>query len=414
MNTPFSYGSLRQYLLLAGRSGITNNPIISSDGVGSIFGSKATGPSVGLALNAVAGSILGPLTPVVINRNTATLRGFSPLLTFGIDETFSFANISVIGDVGTGTNPSLLGLVIGGNFTVDDDSLGGPGILLFGFVSTFQNPPGVAKNIGATRQTFLDQVTYIADGAHCTIPLGSSDASFTSTVNISVINGGTVTAGDIRGYLCGTYVSTGVTLATNIGYKYGGVTGDPTAVITGPDIGYTANDGDVFSSTRHISYQSTGPIRQLSHRGPAVFGADAAPTGAYILEAIGAMHGSSSLLVDSWVANKTPVRLAGRGADITDTTLTSVTGVYRVSVYLVEDAADLAAGAVTAHIKYNDGTAARDVLIGPIALTGLGTQNAGSFIIARLASGNLTYGTTHTGIFGTATFALDVSIEKVA
>jgi len=62
-------------------------------------------------------------------------------------------------------------------------------------------------------------------------------------------------------------------------------------------------------------------------------------------------------------------RADGRTADITDTTITGTAGTYRLTVYLVDTTADITAGAVTVHLKWNDGSAAQDVAVGPIVLT---------------------------------------------
>ena len=104
------------------------------------------------------------------------------------------------------------------------------------------------------------------------------------------------------------------------------------------------------------------------------------------------------------------VRLTGQTADVADTTITGTAGTYRVTVYLVDTAADITAGAVTAHIKFNDGAAAQDVPVGPVALITLGAM-AQATIAADLGSGNLTYGSTHTGLFGTAAYRLVVITE---
>lgn len=101
-------------------------------------------------------------------------------------------------------------------------------------------------------------------------------------------------------------------------------------------------------------------------------------------------------------------------ADITDTNFASsnVSGLYRVSVYLVDSTSAVAAGAVTCHIKFNDGLAAQDITVGPVVLTTLGAE-AQATIFARRGSGSISYGVTHTGIFSTATYDLSVVCERL-
>lgn len=106
------------------------------------------------------------------------------------------------------------------------------------------------------------------------------------------------------------------------------------------------------------------------------------------------------------------VSLTGQVADIVDTTLTSTAGLYRVAYYILDTVADLTAGAVTLNIKYTDDAGARTLSTSPVILTAI-TGFAQGEVIARLASGNLTYGVTHSGSFGTAQYALYLTAERL-
>lgn len=101
-------------------------------------------------------------------------------------------------------------------------------------------------------------------------------------------------------------------------------------------------------------------------------------------------------------------------ADIADTNFVggNVAGLYRVSYYLVDTTSDITAGAVTLNIKYTDIVGARTLSSTPVVLTATTAITQGTLFI-QLASGNVTYGVTHTGIFGTATFALYLTFERL-
>lgn len=110
--------------------------------------------------------------------------------------------------------------------------------------------------------------------------------------------------------------------------------------------------------------------------------------------------------------------LTNQSADIADTNFTNagVAGEYRVSVYLLTTTSAVGAGTVTCTIKWNDGTTAVADAAAAIALTSTGTIGTAigtATIFVRLASGNITYGTSHTGIFSTAKYALYVTCERL-
>lgn len=108
------------------------------------------------------------------------------------------------------------------------------------------------------------------------------------------------------------------------------------------------------------------------------------------------------------------ISLTGQTADITDTNFTNanVAGLYRVSYELLDTTADLTAGAVTLNIKYTDNAAARTVSSTPVVLTAT-TAFAQGVIFVRLNSGNITYGVTHTGIYGTSQYAVYIICERL-
>ncbi len=105
--------------------------------------------------------------------------------------------------------------------------------------------------------------------------------------------------------------------------------------------------------------------------------------------------------------------LTGKVADIADTAFSGTTaGLYRLGFYLLDTVADATAGTVSLNIKFTDNAAARTISSAPVILTATTGFGQGDIII-RLASGTITYGVTHTGIFGTATYACYLTLERI-
>lgn len=115
----------------------------------------------------------------------------------------------------------------------------------------------------------------------------------------------------------------------------------------------------------------------------------------------------------SAVKNQDNVALTNQGADITTTNFASggVAGTYRVSYSLQDTTSDITAGAVTLTIAYTDGAGATTTTANQV-LTGTG-RTSGS-IYLQLASGNVTYAVAHTGIFGSAKYALYLTLERLS
>lgn len=119
--------------------------------------------------------------------------------------------------------------------------------------------------------------------------------------------------------------------------------------------------------------------------------------------------GASSLL-GAGLATVTNVSLTAQAADIAATNLATVAGLYRVSYSLQDTTSDVTAGAVTLTLAFTDGAGSTSTTAVQ-TLTGLGRQSGSIYL--QLASGNLTYATTHTGLFGTAKYALYISVERL-
>lgn len=102
-------------------------------------------------------------------------------------------------------------------------------------------------------------------------------------------------------------------------------------------------------------------------------------------------------------------------ADIADSALanTSASGMYRISVYIQVVTTDVTAGTVQVNIKYTDETTAQTLSTTPVMLSVAGSFAQSTFFVDRNSAG-ITYGTTHTGIYGTSTYTVFVISERLS
>lgn len=109
----------------------------------------------------------------------------------------------------------------------------------------------------------------------------------------------------------------------------------------------------------------------------------------------------------------TNIALTAQAADITTTNITNgnVAGTYRVSYDLLDTTADATAGVVTLTLAYTDAAGSTTNTTTQV-LTGLGRSSGSVYI--QLASGSISYATSHTGLFGTAKYALYICLERLS
>lgn len=106
------------------------------------------------------------------------------------------------------------------------------------------------------------------------------------------------------------------------------------------------------------------------------------------------------------------INAAAQTADIAASSTGAVPGAfYRVSYTLATSTADVTAGAVTVTFAYTDDAGATTTASMSLPLAALG-RTTGSFV-TYLASGQLTYATTHTGVFGSAAYTLRVRVDAL-
>lgn len=110
------------------------------------------------------------------------------------------------------------------------------------------------------------------------------------------------------------------------------------------------------------------------------------------------------------------VSLTNQGADISSTNFSGTTddGLYRVSYYLEDTTSALGAGAVSVTIGWTDTSGTfQTVTSAAVVLTSVGAYTQGAVFIDKV-SGSVQYSVSHTGIFSTAKYALNMTCERMA
>lgn len=453
---------MTQYLLRAGRPGSDNDALMSTTISGTFTGSATSG--FGLNLNANTETTLNFNDVIRLASNVTTIPGvtfgptdaFPTIMRFAQDLTLDASSsppILVFTDLGGATQPTPVWTISGTNGFY-------PGLLAFAgdsFNVIIQSEIGATQGLVGLETLVFNQPIFVARGPGCTA--GDFDSGICTTVtNVKFIADtnsdatATLTVGQVRSGIHRVSAEGPTTINANIGWEHQGVdNNNQGAVSVVNDIGfYCPHIFDTPVSGIFASLLSEISARELRHAGAGIFGAAAgassvatalevqSTTQALLLSRLtttqrdavsspldGLLLFNSDLTMFQGYASgaweslvpvvDAPAALTGQTGDIVDTAFanTPSPGFYRVSVYLVDTAADAAAGTVTAHVKFTDASGAQDVAVGPILLTTLGSM-AQSEVVVSLASGSITYGTVHTGIFATAAYDLIVACERIA
>lgn len=450
------------YLLLAGRTGTTNDPIISLDTDGTIYGSADSSKGLLLASSTSVSPPEMALTPGFFGGDSLTLgdpvpRGFFPFV--------AAYDINVVG-----TSATFGGITLNGGM--------GAATLIFGAASngsfgafTTSGDFDALLNISAVGCDADNNFAFSPSAAalefHADGPPGSgyvpgqlviinTGRTGESHNRLWIRHNGQVSLGDDVGYPEGRLHVLNVDPVVPVLVVQGATwTGPQTANLTdweGSVTGLTtsgAGDNLTGSTTLKLvsstAFAASGVIylfradASIGSDLPMAYTANNTGTGEITLvdplplDFAGKLVYQTVMLTsidaDGKVSLYTGLTTAGMGvapildvqaltaqvADIADTAFVNgdVAGLYRVHVYLLTTTADGAAGDVTVHIKYTDDGAAQDVTAGPVLLTTLGAF-AEATIFVQLASGSITYGTTSTGIYGTSAYALYATCERIS
>jgi hypothetical protein len=108
------------------------------------------------------------------------------------------------------------------------------------------------------------------------------------------------------------------------------------------------------------------------------------------------------------------VSLTGQNANIGSTNFTNanVAGLYRLSYYLVGETGDITVTPVNLNVSWNDGTGGHSITAFSLVLTGTGGFGENEALI-YLGSGSISWSTTHSGTYGTATYGIHMTLEKL-
>jgi len=121
----------------------------------------------------------------------------------------------------------------------------------------------------------------------------------------------------------------------------------------------------------------------------------------------------ATLIAGGVPALATSIALTNQGADIGATNFTNAgtVGTYRIDYTLEDTTADVTAGTVTLTIAWTDDAGATTVTAVQVLTA---TGRVSGVIHVQLASGNITYATTHTGIFAAAKYAVYATVTRLS
>lgn len=146
---------------------------------------------------------------------------------------------------------------------------------------------------------------------------------------------------------------------------------------------------------------------------------DATPD--YVLDVAGAIGTDGKIELYNAIATEgwgvpsihDQVALTAQTADITATNFSNcgTAGQYEVEYYMEDTAADVTAGTLQLTIAFTDDAGSTTVTSAALPLTAVGRTSGRIYI--RLASGNITYSTAVTGIYGTSQYALYMTAKRV-
>ena len=262
-----------QYLLLAGRTGTTNDPVLSTNGPGTLTGSLATGETLDLQPTAETNTSTARIR---IAPNLATIDGAQRLLSFEQDLTIDSSGgpVSVVYE-SLGTTNALLPASSVTWTRIGSDTFNS---IVNAFAPIVTNTPGVANaNLVSQLYYTYNSPTIFADGANCTFAAGAAYTSFFNRLRVGASAGFTLTAGQ---YVVGfddapLTVSDpgGSTDIALMGFRHFGFR-DARA-----DVGFCNGllaQADAAALGPYLSFVSgirfDGVVPKMLHLGPAMFG----------------------------------------------------------------------------------------------------------------------------------------------
>ena len=307
--------------------------------------------------------------------------------TFGADSGFTW-------------NGTLLGLNTGGSITLTTVNSG-----------SIQTGGNITITTG-------DSTGDECDGGIVTLTSGNSSATFSNGTNLTLTSGNgasgstggnlTLTSGSIGTTRGGSLILTAGFDSNNGGNIYLEGNGE-----THGQIGVGTSSPDTSAS---VDIQSTSrgflPPRMTTTQKNAI---SSPATGLVVydttLNQINIYNGTS------WNSGSgiTSVKLTAQPSAIGTTTLftPTSTGVFRVSVYIVDTAAG-SAGTVSATIGWTDDEQAQTISTSTVPLATLGAFTQSTFFIEATSGNAITYSTAFAGAIGSPMYSLYVTVERLS
>lgn len=266
-----------QYVVLTGRSGQSNSPLLSSDNRGSIIGSAVHG--AGLGLSPVSGTVLQGGDTIRLAPDITTITGQNWLTSVLQDLSFDASAEQII----FGTQSLGIASVfppVGSTWTLTDTT-NAVQFLMRVFAPLLMPPVGENRDLGFLYGEVFSP-HFKSDGGILTLGIGEAIVCCNSEPGFETANGGSIAFSGfgLAGFvheLRGLGGATGsAVLPFNYGFYHFCRTEDPLSVID--DVAFRAEGNNFAPLGINASLQSTDHLKVLRHGGPGVFGADQNPT----------------------------------------------------------------------------------------------------------------------------------------
>lgn len=254
------------YALLAGRTGATNDIIISTDQSGRLEGSSNAGSDLILGSDGANGGIIDIEDQLEVSSVAPTI-------------TAQYRSIETIpNDITIGANGGYQSVIVDSTMTMTGNSNIFSTANLFNFAATIKNDNGVAVNARPII-ALSSNAAIQADNAVLThLGIGTLPAYMATYSNprYAIINGGSGTAVDVVGFFSEGSIGTGWTITNFTPIKIA----DPTVTGTITNLIGIELAAMTAGGTLNLSLRSAGG--EMRHAGAAVFGANAAATNASV------------------------------------------------------------------------------------------------------------------------------------
>lgn len=200
----------------------------------------------------------------------------------------------------------------------------------------------------------------------------------------------------------------------------GGTTAKATTIVSSPTLARTITLPNATTTLAGLSVANTWTAAQthsdfvVMNTGAQVFFYNGAGTNVADLSFA---SGTADVTIElpsisgTLIVGSNPVSLTNQGADIASSAVAPVAGKYTIEVYALCTTADVTAGAITVTLSWSDLVGATtSTPVAALTLAATGRATGRQFAVS---TGAVNYTVTHTGIYGTAKYALYISVVSL-